>query len=136
MAETGNCNHVALYADEIDEGVVKAMELEADALRNLSRREVELRGFDKQKNQRLSRKLVFSINLPGLDVTRVAPITKLGKKNSLVFAADVIADSLLHRLQQHPIGTSLNIKKSVEGWPLADRVFAPEEEEHDIYSRI
>lgn len=136
MAESFGCQHVALYADEIDEGVLKAMEADADELRHLSRRVVELPGYDKQQKQPLKRSIVFSSDMPGLDVTRVGTITMLGKSSSVVFAIDVIANALLHHLGKHPVGTSLNIRKSVEGWELEDVVFAPTDERHDIYSKL
>jgi|SRR5687767_3406711 hypothetical protein len=112
------------------------MEVDAGALRNLSKRDVELRGFDTRQKTPLRRTMRFSTNVPGIDVMRVGTITKLPKSNSLVFAIDVIANALLHHLEQRPIGTGLNIMKSVERWGLADCVFAPTDECYDIYSKV
>ena len=136
MAESVGYQHVAIYADEIDEGVLKVMEADADALRRLSKRQVELEGYDKQKQAKLSRTLTFSTDRPGIDVTRVGTITPLGKSNSLVFAADVIANSLLHHLHGLPADASLNNMTSVAGWDLESCVFAPPDDEHDVYSKF
>lgn len=136
MAESFGCQHVALYADEIDVGVLKAMEADANALRQLSRRTVELPGYDKQQGKPLKRSITFSCDMPGLDVEHVGTITKLGKSSSVVFAIDVIANALWRHLGKHPVGTSLNVWKSVQGWELEDLVFAPTDERHDIYSKI
>jgi hypothetical protein len=128
--------HVALFADEIDDGVLRAMETDAGALRHLSKRVHELRGYDKLNKKVIVGTVAFSAAAPGIDVTRVGTITRLGKSSSLVFAIDVIANALLHHLEPHPIGTSLNILPSVDGWDLADRVFAPADEKYDIYSKV
>ena len=136
MAEGFGRQHVALYSDEIDDAVLAIMERDADRLRNVSEREVNVRGYDKAKKTPLHAKIKFTADVPGIDVTRVGTITKLGKSSSLVFATDVIVNSLYHHLQRLPVGTSFNIKKTVEGWALADQVFAPEDEAHDIYSKI
>lgn len=136
MAEAFGYKHIALYADEIDKGVLKAMEADAEDLRRLSQHEVDLPAYDKLQGKKLKRTITFSADLPGLDVTRVGTITKLGKSSSVVFAIDVIANALFHHLGKHPIGTSFNILKSLDGWELQDLVFAPTDEDHDIYSKV
>lgn len=134
LAETAGSEHVAMYADEMDKDVLRVMEADAQALRELSQKQVTLAGFDKAKGTKLSRTLTFSSDVPGIDVTRVGALSKLGKSSSLVFAADVIVNALLHHLQGLPFGTTLNNMKSVSGWALEECVFAPPDERHDPYS--
>ncbi len=136
MAEAFGLQHIALFSDEIDNIVLNNMEVQADRLRNISRREQELTAFDKQQKKIIKRRIISSTDFQGIDVTRVSTITKVGKSSSLAFAIDVIANSLLHHLQQHSVGTSLNTLKSVEGWQLAGCVFAPPNGCYDIYSKI
>lgn len=136
LAGSAGCGHVALYSDTIDATVLADMEAAADRLRRLSRRETEIRGFDKAAKLRLAGKISFSVDLPGIDVSRVGRLEPLGKSSALVFASDVVCNALLHHLEGLPRNLPLNTMRSVEGFALERQVFAPPSDMADIYNII
>lgn len=136
LAATFGCRHIALYSDTIDPAVLADMEAAADRLRSVSRRVKHVHGYDRLAKQRVTGTITCSVDLLGIDVSRVGALQPLGKSSSLVFASDVVCNALLHHLRGLPDGTPLNTMRGAEGWVLAPRVFAPTADMADIYNIV
>lgn len=93
LAETFQLQHVALYSDEIDPGVRADMESAADRLRNLSKHQVDIRGYNKVRNTPVLRSIAFRMTCPALTSLELARSKNTERKVVLFLQ---LTSSLIH----------------------------------------
>jgi hypothetical protein len=125
IAKANGRRSVEVYSDALDDEVLAHMEGEANRFRSISKREINLSAYSKERRRvEVLGRIVMSVDLPGVDVTAVQPLKgALGKDNPLVFAADVVVNEFRHRLAQLPADAPLNDVRALLGWEIERAVF-------------
>jgi len=124
FAEQEDHNRVDLMFDEIDASVAARHAADLKRTRTISRVSRTVRGWDTVDQKRVEGRIEFEAHADfPLDTQRLGEITVIGKDDPLVFAADVVANSLWRHLKTLDAEAALNANTSVEGWSLGDRVW-------------
>lgn len=123
-----NMNRVDIKFDQIDEPVAKRYAAELEETRNISNSQHPVQGW----NTCTKEKVFGSISMKAeadfrLDTQHLGSIDVVGKDDPLIFAVDVVANSLWRHLKTLPPDALLNDGPSVEEWILKDRIWAKNE---------
>jgi hypothetical protein len=125
FAEQASKQRVDVLFDQIDDGLAMRYTAAFERTRNISGGTHAVKGWDKELKQRVSGSIQTSVERPEfrLDTAFLGEIIVVGKDNPLVFAADVVANSLWRHLGTLPAEAALNDGAAVANWPLGDRVW-------------
>ncbi|MGO7817922.1 hypothetical protein ACC684_11650 [Rhizobium ruizarguesonis] len=115
--ETAEFSLTDLHFDEIDKSIARRYAAQIDHLRNTSNWTRKVVARDMKTNADVVRYMHFSTD-PKYDTKRVGKIIVAGKTDPLVFAVDVVANSLWRHLSRVSPDAPLNDAKAVKGWQL------------------
>ena len=133
FAEKRNCARAEFFFDEISAHIKERYEKAICRTKNIESSEALVKAVDPKTGQKHVAKMQFSAPA-GSNATHLGGITVAGKTDPLIFAADVVTNSLWTHLQSLPEGSPLNVKASLQGWPLSDLAFVePVESPFDQY---
>lgn len=125
FAEQEDRKEVDILFDEVDTAVANRYQRALETTRNISRNQKTVRGWDPDKQERLSRSVIMRAKAPfRLDSRFLGRIFVVGKDDPLVFAVDVVANSLWRHLSTLPPTADLNAGESVAKWPIGCLVWA------------
>jgi hypothetical protein len=125
FAEQENRQRVDIMFDQVDKGVADRYENALDITRKVSRTEKTVHGWDPDKGEQVSRDLIIEAGAPfPLDSRFLGKISVVGKDDPLVFAVDVVANSLWRHLGTLQCDANLNDGPSVADWPLGELVWS------------
>jgi hypothetical protein len=129
FAEHEKRKRVDIRFDQTDAAVVDRYEGALEITRNVSRSQRTVRGWDPDKEEKVSRELIIEAGAPfRLDSRFLGKITVVGKDNPLIFITDVVANALWRHLCSLPHDAKLNNAFSVADWPLGELVWG---KDHD-----
>lgn len=124
FAEQEQRKRVDIMFDQIDAPIAARYAKALEVTRNVSRTGKTVHGWDPDRKERVSGEIVIEAGAPfPLDSRFLGEISVVGKNDPIVFAADVVANSLWRHLRALPDKADLNGPTSVEGWPLGDLVW-------------
>lgn len=131
FAEQEGGMRVDILFDEIDAEIAKRYGAELDATRNIEENVTTVRGWDPRTEEKVEGEISISANAPfRLDSKYLGTITVVGKDDPLIFAVDVVANSLWRHLSTLSNSANLNDGASVSGWHLENLVWAKDEEKN------
>lgn len=129
FAEHEGRKRVDIKFDQTDAAVVKRYEKAIEVTRNISQSQKTVQGWDPEKQERVFREMIIKAGAPfPLDTRYVGNISVVGKDDALIFATDVVANSLWRHLRTLPPDAPLNSATSVATWPLGELVWG---KDHD-----
>ena len=124
FAAQENHQRVDLMFDEIDASVAARHAADLNRIRTISRLSRTVSGWDTVEQKRVEGRIDFEALADfELDTRRLGQIDVIGKRDPLVFAADVVANGLWRHLKSLDVDAALNATTSLEGWSLGDRVW-------------
>ena len=125
FAERENRKRVDILFDEIDATVAARYEKALEITRNVCRSRRTGRGFDPDKEEKLSRDIIIEAGASfPLDSRFLGKISVVGKDDPLIFAVDAVANSLWRHLSTLAPDAKLNDGASVARWSLGELVWA------------
>jgi hypothetical protein len=131
FAEQEKRQRVDILFDEIDKPVADRYRDALEVTRSLTRNHHKVAGWDTHEKQRVSGSITMAADAPfRLDSQFVGEIAVVGKSSPLVFAADVVANSLWRHLGTLDDAAWLNDAAAVAGWPLGDLVWGKDAEKN------
>lgn len=122
--EVAEKNRSDFHFDQIDRSLAERYTRMIERTRNISfhRHEVKARNLATGKDE--VRVIEMRVQAgASLDTTHVGKIVVAGKTDPLVFAADVVANSLWRHLKRLPADAPLHAQSSLVGWPLEPITF-------------
>ncbi|SCY34579.1 hypothetical protein [Microvirga guangxiensis] len=126
-----------LYFDQIDAPVAKRYEELLERTKNISSRTTEV--IARNLVTRTNETATISINANAgfrLDVSYVGDIVVVGKADPLIFAADIVANSLWRHFSKLPGDAPLNDGTGLKGWPLDEITFCDRRPGASLMDRI
>jgi hypothetical protein len=134
FAERENRKRVDILFDQIDAEVAARYEAALEITRNVSGSRTTVRGWDPdkgEKGERVSRDIIIKAGAPfPLDSRFLGKISVVGKDDPLIFAVDVVANSLWRHLCTLAPDAKLNDGASVASWPVGDLVWAKDSDKN------
>lgn len=125
FAEDASRQHVDIFFDEIDTEVAKRYESSLGSTRHISGSVSLVRGWDSRTKEKVEGQVAISVETPiRLDSKFLGTISVVGKDDPLIFAVDIVANSLWRHLSSLATNTALNNRTSVTGWDLENLVWA------------
>jgi hypothetical protein len=129
FAEQEGGKTVDIKFDQLDAAVARRYEDALEITRNVSRSAHVVKGWDPKKREKLTGQIDVSASASfELDSKFLGKITVAGKDDPLVFAADVVANSLWRHLSKLHADAKLNAASSVSGWEAESLVWG---KDHD-----
>jgi hypothetical protein len=124
FAEQEQRRRVDIMFDQIDAPIAARYAEALKTTRNVSSTNKTVHGWDPAKKARVSGDIVMHAEAPfPLDSRFLGEISVVGKLDPLVFAVDVVANSLWRHLGTLPESADLNGPMSVADWSLGDLVW-------------
>lgn len=129
FAEQEGGRRVDIKFDQLDAAVAERYENALETTRNVSGSTHVVKGWDPEKRGKVTGKIDVRASAPfELDSKFLGRITVAGKDDPLVFAADVVANSLWRHLSKLAVDAKLNEASSVSGWEAESLVWG---KDHD-----
>jgi hypothetical protein len=123
FAQDFNLGLIELATDEIDLPVALGIAQSIDETRSLSSSVTTVKAYDLITKKPVQKALTVTVSAPfELDVKHIGKLAVVGKDDPLVFAADVIANSLNEHLLSLSNTSPLNAPSSIKGWAFEARV--------------
>lgn len=118
------CHKVDLLFDEIDSTAAKRYRKLIDEINNTGNSIHIVKGWDPETKSQVKGKISLKTkaSIP-LGARFLGELRVVGKKCPLIFAADIIANSLYDHLSSLSPDAALNRPSSIEGWNLKSRVY-------------
>ena len=117
FAESEGQQSIDIKFDEIEKAVAKRYESALEITRNVSKTTEAVEGWNPDTKGKEHGQIVISASAPfELDSKYLGEITVVGKSDPLIFAVDVVANSLWRHLGRLPPNALLNNATSVVGW--------------------
>ena len=128
FVQAENLSCVDLRFDQIDAPLAERYADRLQETREVSSSQHIVRGWDSETQQRVAGTISMRAEADFcLDTRHLGRIDVVGKDDPLVFAVDVVANTLWRHLQTLPSDAPLNHGPSVEGWALVDLVWGKNE---------
>lgn len=124
FVEQEGMQRVDIRFDQIDAPLAQRYAAQLEETRQISSSQRVVHGWDSQAQQKVAGVITMSAEsgFP-LDTRHLGNIDVVGKNDPLVFAVDVVVNSLWRHLKTLPPNAPLNDGASVDRWALGDRVW-------------
>ena len=115
---------IDLRLDEIDSTEAQRYRKLIDEISNTGNSSYVVKGWDPETKSQIEGKISFRIkaSIP-LGTRFLGKLRVVGKKHPLIFAADIVANSLYDHLSSLSPDVDLNHPSSIEEWDLKNRVY-------------
>ena len=118
------CRGVDLMFDELDAKVAQRYGHAVDRTRNIGRSTHRVKGWNLLTKSPVEGEISFQGDAPfSLHTRFLGELRVAGKRDPLVLATDIVANSLYDHLVGLPAEAYLNRPQSIAGWELEDRVY-------------
>ena len=129
LAEDRDWSRLDLYIDHVDAEIQRCLEQSMATVRSVADHDQVIKAYDRNAGQPVEE--VVRVKVMGdareLNVTRIGQLTVDDQVTPLLFAADVILNSLSRHLDALSPDAPLNAPSSIEGWQLAKLVYGVRE---------
>lgn len=121
FVETRGRQLADIYFDEIDESVANRYRKAISRTQNIERSGKIVKARNRVTGQRSAGKIEVNVESSiNLNARHLGEVKIIGKNDPLVFATDVVTNSLWRHLDNLPPGTPLNERASVAGWEIPE----------------
>ena len=115
---------VDLMFDELDAKVAQRYDNAVNRTRNIGRSNRRVKGWDPRTESRVEGEISFQADAPfPLNTRFLGQLRVAGKRDPLILATDMVANSLYDHLAGLPAVAYLNRPQSIAGWELENRVY-------------
>lgn len=125
LAEDRDWPRTDLHIDHVDAEIQRCLEQSLTTVRSVADNEQVIKAYDRTAGQPVDG--IVRVRVTGeareFNVTRIGRLTVDDLVTPLLFAADVILNSLSRHLDTLPPEAPLNAPSSIEGWQLAKLVY-------------
>ena len=120
---------VDLMFDELDAKVAQRYDDTVNRTRNIGRSIRRVKGWNPETKSRVEGQISFRTDAPfPLNTRFLGHLCVAGKRDPLILATDIVANSLYDHLVGLPDEAYLNRPQSIAGWELEDRVYGARED--------